>query len=261
MLTKLSAQAISRNVTPGKPCTVSGHDSLRKHLSRCSSPRQGDTSHFMTVLIAITGGSGSGKSTLAEALMATLPEGKAVLVREDSYYRDAASLPGFDAATFDFDDVAARDHDLMIADLKRLKAGKPVTAPVYSFIHHGREPDGELIPAAEVVIVEGTHVLCTARMTSLFDIRVFVDTPSDIRFIRRLLRDQTERGRTANSVVAQYLATVRPGHERFTEPSRTHADFVIADTTAAVRLEDPQAVVRLAAPVLAHPLLASVIGT
>ena len=104
-------------------------------------------------------------------------------------------------------------------------------------------------------MVEGTHVLCTPDLTALFDIRVFVDTPADIRFIRRLLRDQEERGRSADSVVAQYLATVRPGHERLTEPSRTHADFIVADATAAVRLEDPQAVVRLAAPVLAHPLL------
>ena len=209
----------------------------------------------MAILIAITGGSGSGKSTLAEALVSALPDGAAVLVREDSYYKDAAALPGFDAATFDFDDVAARDHDLMIADLKALKAGRSVTAPVYSFIHHGREPGGEPIPAAQVVIVEGTHVLCTPDLTALFDIRVFVDTPADIRFIRRLLRDQAERGRSADSVVAQYLATVRPGHERLTEPSRTHADFIVADATAAVRLEDPQAVVRLAAPVLAHPLL------
>ena len=214
----------------------------------------------MAILIAITGGSGSGKSTLAEALVSALPDGAAVLVREDSYYKDAAALPGFDAATFDFDDVAARDHDLMIADLKALKAGRAVTAPVYSFIHHGREPGGEPIPAARVVIVEGTHVLCTPDLTALFDIRVFVDTPADIRFIRRLLRDQAERGRSADSVVAQYLATVRPGHERLTEPSRTHADFIVADATAAVRLEDPQAVVRLAAPVLAHPLLQALLG-
>ncbi len=210
----------------------------------------------MTILIAITGGSGSGKSTLAEALVNALSPGAAALMREDSYYRDAASLPGFDAATFDFDDVAARDHDLLIDDMIRLKAGKPVTAPVYSFIHHGREPDGEAIPAAPVVIVEGTHVLCTPALADLFDIRVFVDTPADIRFIRRLLRDQAERGRTASSVIDQYLKTVRPGHELLTEPSRTRADFIIADATAAVRLDDPQAVVRLAAPVLAHPLLA-----
>ena len=210
----------------------------------------------MTILIAITGGSGSGKSTLAEALVASLPEGTAVLMREDSYYRDAASLPGFDADTFDFDDVTARDHDLMIRDLRALKAGQDIVAPVYSFIHHGREPGGEPVRAGEVVIVEGTHVLCTPDLVDLFDIRVFVDTPADIRFIRRLLRDQSERGRTADSVVAQYLATVRPGHERLTEPSRVRADFIIADATAAVRLEDTQAVVRLAAPVLAHPLLA-----
>ena len=213
----------------------------------------------MTVLIAITGGSGSGKSTLAESLVAALPAGTAVLMREDSYYRDAAALPGFDAATFDFDDVAARDHDLLIADLIRLKAGKPVTAPVYSFIHHGREPEGETIPARPVVIVEGTHVLCTPALSALFDIRVFVDTPADIRFIRRLLRDQTERGRTAQSVIDQYLSTVRPGHERLTEPSRVEADFIVADATAAVRLDDPQAVMRLAAPVLAHPLLTALI--
>lgn len=211
----------------------------------------------MTILIAITGGSGSGKSTLAEALVSSLPAGVAVLMREDSYYLDAASVAGFDADTHDFDDVAARDHELLVEHLSELKAGRSVVAPLYSFIHHGRDPGGEPIPAAEVVILEGTHVLCTPALTALFDIKVFVDTPADIRFIRRLLRDQTERGRTAESVIHQYLLTVRPGHERLTEPSRTHADFIVADATAAVRLEDPQAVIRLAAPVLAHPLLES----
>lgn len=209
------------------------------------------------MLIAITGGSGSGKSTLAEAIVAALPAGAAVLLREDSYYRDSASLPGFDAETFDFDDVAARDHELLIAHLRMLKGGEAVEAPIYSFIHHGREPGGEPVESTDVVVVEGAHLLCTPELADLFDLRVFVDTPADIRFIRRLLRDQTERGRTADSVIAQYLGTVRPGHERLTEPSRVTADFVVADTTAAVRLTDPQAVVRLAAPVLAHPDLAA----
>ncbi len=108
----------------------------------------------MTILIAITGGSGSGKSTLAEALVSSLPEGVATLLREDAYYLDAASVPGFDAATHDFDDVAARDHDLLIADLSALKSGRAITAPVYSFIHHGREPQGEPVTATDVVIVE-----------------------------------------------------------------------------------------------------------
>mgnify|MGYP002038966054 FL=1 len=151
--------------------------------------------------------------------------------------------------------MAARDHDLLIADLSALKSGRAITAPVYSFIHHGREPQGEPVTATDVVIVEGTHLLCTSALTALFDIKVFVDTPADIRFIRRLLRDQIERGRTAESVIQQYLGTVRPGHERLTEPSRVHADFIVADATAAVRLEDPQAVVRLAAPVLALSLI------
>ncbi|MHC3127433.1 uridine kinase [Brevundimonas sp. GN22] len=209
----------------------------------------------MTILIAITGGSGSGKSTLAEALISALPEGVAALLREDSYYRDAASVPGFDPATHDFDHVDARDHDLLIRDLTSLKAGKAITAPIYSFITHGREPGGEHVPAADVVIIEGTHLLCNVQLAALFDVKVFVDTPADIRFIRRLLRDQIERGRTADSVVNQYLLTVRPGHEAFTEPSRVHADFIVADATAAVRLVDRNDVLRLVAPVLLHPLL------
>jgi uridine kinase len=209
----------------------------------------------MTLLIAITGGSGSGKSTLAEALIRHLPDGVAALVREDSYYRDAASLPDFDAATFDFDDVSARDHDLLHQHLATLKSGQSVQAPIYSFVTHGREPGGETVPAADVVVIEGTHLLCTPALVELFDIRVFVDTPADIRFIRRLLRDQTERGRTAGSVIDQYLLTVRPGHERLTEPAKVHADFIIADATAAVVLTDAQSVDRLVAPVLTHPLL------
>src|SRR3954463_7549569 len=127
----------------------------------------------MAILIAITGGSGSGKSTLAEALVSALPDGSAVLLREDSYYRDAADLPDFDPRTFDFDDVTARDHVLMIRDLTTLKAVGAITAPIYSFIRHGREPGGEAVPAADVIIVEGTHVLCTPGLVALFDIRVF----------------------------------------------------------------------------------------
>ena len=210
----------------------------------------------MSLLIAITGGSGSGKSTLAQALAAALGPDQAVVVLEDWYYVDAAALPDFDAATFDFDHVDARDHDLLAEHLAELKAGRAVEAPIYSLIHHGRDPGGTPVPAAPVVIVEGIHLLATPAVAELFDLKVFVDTPADIRFIRRLLRDQRERGRTAQSVIDQYLKTVRPGHERFTEPGRALADFVVADQTAAVVLADRSAVDRLVAPVLAHPLLA-----
>lgn len=209
----------------------------------------------MSLLIAITGGSGSGKSTLARAVAHALGPDQAVVVLEDWYYVDAAALPDFDPAAFDFDHVAARDHHLLAEHLSELKAGRAVQAPVYSMIHHGREPGGIPVPAVPVVIVEGIHLLATPGVAGLFDLKVFVDTPADIRFIRRLLRDQAERGRTARSVIDQYLRTVRPGHERFTEPGRALADFVVADQTAAVVLEDVQAVDRLAAPVLAHPIL------
>ena len=168
---------------------------------------------------------------------------------------DAAALPDFDAAAFDFDHVDARDHALLAEHLAELKAGRAVEAPIYSLIHHGRDPGGTPVPAAPVVIVEGIHLLATPAVADLFDLKVFVDTPADIRFIRRLLRDQAERGRTARSVIDQYLKTVRPGHERFTEPGRALADFVVADQTAAVVLADRSAVDRLVAPVLAHPLL------
>ncbi len=115
----------------------------------------------MTILIAITGGSGSGKSTLAEALVSSLPDGVATLLREDSYYLDAASVPDFDAATHDFDDVAARDHNLLIADLAALKDGRTITAPVYSFIHHGREAQGEPVSATDVIVARAPT--CSAR--------------------------------------------------------------------------------------------------
>ena len=210
----------------------------------------------MSLLIAITGGSGSGKSTLARALAEALGPEQAVVVLEDWYYVDAAALPDFDASTFDFDHVAARDHALLARHLADLKAGRAVEAPIYSLIHHGRDPGGAPVPAAPVVIVEGIHLLATPEVAALFDLKVFVDSPADIRFIRRLLRDQAERGRTAQSVIDQYLKTVRPGHERFTEPGRALADFVVADQTAAVVLEDRSAVDRLVAPVLAHTLLA-----
>ena len=209
----------------------------------------------MSLLIAITGGSGSGKSTLAQALAEALGPEQAVVVLEDWYYVDAAALPDFDAAAFDFDHVDARDHALLAEHLAELKAGRAVEAPIYSLIHHGRDPGGTPVPAAPVVIVEGIHLLATPAVADLFDLKVFVDTPADIRFIRRLLRDQAERGRTARSVIDQYLKTVRPGHERFTEPGRALADFVVADQTAAVVLADRSAVDRLVAPVLAHPLL------
>ena len=209
----------------------------------------------MTAFVAITGGSGSGKSTLAAALKAALPPGVAALMSEDWYYRDVQAKPGFDAADHDFDDVAARDHALLLEHLAALKAGQPVVAPDYCFVRHARQPGGVPIPAAPVIILEGSHQLCASDLVAFFDLRVFLDTPSDVRFIRRLTRDQRERGRTVESVVQQYLRTVRPAHERLTAPSRAHADLVLADLSAAIEAPAPEVIAELAAPVLAHPVL------
>jgi len=207
----------------------------------------------MTVLVAIAGGSGSGKSTLAEALAAAAPS--ATLVSEDWYYHDLAARPGFDPAGFDFDDLSIRDHARLTADLRALKAGLPVTAPIYDFVAHRRAPGGTPLHSAPLVVVEGAHLLCTPELATTFDLRVFVDTPPDVRFIRRLIRDQLHRGRTAASVIAQYLATVRPAHERLIEPSRARADLVVEDRQGEVERPDPAAVARLLAPLLAHPRL------
>lgn len=209
------------------------------------------------LLIAVAGGSGSGKSTLAFALQARLPEGAVRVVFEDAYYRDYGGEPGFDAASFDFDDVAAKDHALLAEHLRALKAGETVDGPVYCFSTHRRKAETERLAPSPVIVVEGAHLLCTPALAAVFDLRIFVDTPADVRFIRRLIRDQRERDRTADSVVNQYLATVRPAHERLIEPSRALADIVIADQCGAVTPGDPVIFDRLLAPVLAHPLLAS----
>ncbi len=211
----------------------------------------------VTILIAITGGSGSGKSTLAAALIAALPPGAAVLVSEDWYYRDWSEFADFDPASFDFDHITARDHVLLLEDLQTLKRGGSIEAPHYCFVTHARKPEpGARVVSAPVVIVEGSHVLSTPELAAVFDLRLYLDTPDDVRFIRRLLRDQAERGRSAESVIAQYLATVRPAYARFTAPAKARADLVLNDETLAVGAPAPGALDPLVGQVLAHPVMA-----
>ena len=207
----------------------------------------------MAFLIGVVGGSGSGKTTISEALARRLGA-RAAMIAEDSYYGEWADTPGFDPTTFDFDVVSSRDHVLMAADLKALKAGGAASVPHYDFVTHRRLPgEATEVGPVDVVIVEGLHLFCTPEVADLFDLKVYVHTPSDVRFIRRLIRDQAERGRTADSVVSQYLATVRPAHLRQVEPSRIQADITILDEAGAVRLTDPGTVDHLIAPILHDP--------
>lgn len=177
-------------------------------------------------IIAVTGGSGAGKSCLARALIERLPPGAAVLISEDDYYRRIDD-PGFDPRQFDFDVPAARDHAQLAEHLARLRRGEPIDRPVYSFRIHAPLKRRQRVAPTEVVIVEGLHVLHDPAVRAMVDLSLFVDIDDDIRFIRRLLRDTRERGRSVRSVTDQYLATVKPAHVRFVQPARALADLIL----------------------------------
>lgn len=179
-------------------------------------------------IVAITGGSGSGKTTTAGQLLDLLKPLKAQLISQDDYYKNSKALPNFDPATYDFDSPSARDHGLLAAHLVALRAGQAIDVPVYDFTIHGRRDATQHVVPSDVIILEGTHTLCDPAVFDLCDLKVFVDTPDDIRLLRRLLRDIHERGRTPETVANQYLATVRPAYERWTGPSRLNADLIVS---------------------------------
>lgn len=189
------------------------------------------------ILVAVSGGSASGKTTLAEAVRRGLEPVEARLIREDEYYVDSSTVPGFDPLRFNFDDVSAHDHALLARQLSALKEGKGVDAPLYDFVTHSRAKTTRHISPAEVIIVEGIHVLSDPDLMSLYDLTVYVDAPSDVRLARRILRDVRERGRSVESVVVQYLRTVRPMHLKYTEPAKAIADVVVNNDAAAA---DPE---------------------
>jgi len=175
-------------------------------------------------IIVIAGGSGSGKSTLANLLRARL---KCPLLSEDDYYHNNAQEPGFHPSTFDFDDISARDHQLLFEHLKKLKQGHGVMKPTYCFKTHARLVGTAHIKPSAFLLLEGLHLLCNAQLRMLFDYTIFIDVPDDVRLARRLLRDTQERQRTPQSVIDQYLSFVRPAHLRLTEPSKRFANFLL----------------------------------
>ena len=150
-------------------------------------------------------------------------------MQQDSYYRNLKDLPLDYRHAFNFDHPDAIDNDLLVNHLRRLKAGEHVELPIYDFRTHTRMNDTIRIESKPIVIVEGILIFAEPRLLEQMDIKVFVDTPDDIRFIRRLRRDIDERGRTLESVIEQYLATVRPMHMQFVEPSKRHADVIIPE--------------------------------
>jgi uridine kinase len=194
-------------------------------------------------IVAIGGGSGSGKTTIANETASLLAGKNVIVLSEDNYYRDNGNTPGFDAETFNFDDIEARDHLLMQQHIHELRAGRGIDLPNYCFVNHRRKPETTPIPSADVIMIEGTHLLYPAQLRSSFDITVYIDVADDIRLARRMLRDLGERGRSPSSVVDQYLGTVRPMHYRFTHPARFTADLVLANEALGDQKPRPAAVI------------------
>ncbi len=178
-------------------------------------------------LVGVAGGSGSGKTTVAERLAGLVGVPELALLRLDAYYRDRNHLPGDERAAINYDHPDAFDWPLLLDHVDALLDGHAVQVPVYDFATYLRLPDRVEVAPARIVVVEGILVLYEPELRERFDLKVFVDTEADVRFIRRLERDVNERQRSTESVVEQYLTTVRPSHEQFIEPSKRHADVIV----------------------------------
>src|ERR1041384_7453994 len=181
------------------------------------------------MIIGISGGTGSGKTTVANRILESVSTDDVVFLQHDSYYRNIDQLPLDYRQRANFDHPDAIDTDLLVAHLRALKAGHAIDLPVYDFKHDRRLPETRRMEPKLIIILEGILIFAEPRLLAEMDIKVFVDTPDDIRFIRRLRRDVAERGRTVDSVIEQYLATVRPMHMQFVEPSKRLADVIIPE--------------------------------
>ena len=181
-----------------------------------------------TLVIGIAGGSGSGKSTITSILARKFP-GEVTVLNHDNYYKAQHDKPFEERVRVNYDAPDAFDTDRMIEDLKKLKAGETIYCPVYDYKIHDRTDETIRVDSNKVIIVDGILILENAELRSLMDIKIFVDTDADVRVLRRIKRDVNERKRTLESVIDQYLATVKPMHELYVEPSKKHADIIVPE--------------------------------
>jgi uridine kinase len=179
------------------------------------------------LIIGVAGGSGSGKTTVVREIVRNMGRHQVTVLHHDSYYRDVQHMPLEERVKINYDHPDSLETSLLIEHLHRLSEGQIVQVPIYDFTAHQRSPETERMEPRKVVIVDGLLILWDRELRELMDIKVFVDTDADLRFIRRLSRDIQERGRSAESVIEQYLATVRPMHLEFVEPSKRYADIII----------------------------------
>jgi uridine kinase len=183
--------------------------------------------HAGSVVIGVAGGSGSGKTTVVRHIVESLGNDQVTVLEHDRYYRDRSDLRLEERAAMNYDHPDSLETDLMVRHLEALRSGSAVEVPVYDFARYARVAATDLAQPRRAIIVEGILIFTDAALRSLLDVKVFVDADDDIRFIRRLRRDVAERGRTMESVVEQYLNTVKPMHLDFVEPSKRYADIIV----------------------------------
>ena len=181
------------------------------------------------LVIGIAGGSGSGKTTVAQEILQRVGPDQIAFLQHDSYYKDLSGLPPTQRAEVNFDHPHSLETGLLIEHIADLRDGKAVDVPIYDFSTHSRTTRTFTVQPRRVILVEGILIFTEAALRDMFDVKIFVDTDSDLRLIRRLERDIAERGRTAQSVIKQYQTTVRPMHLEFVEPSKRYADVIIPE--------------------------------
>ncbi len=181
------------------------------------------------VTIGVAGGTGSGKTTVSNALLSRVGEHHIAYLPHDTYYKDIDEIPLLEPGLRNFDHPDALDTHLLIANIRQLQQWQATEIPVYDFREHKRLPYTRTLAPQPIILVEGILIFAEPELRSLFDVKIFVDTDSDVRFIRRLQRDITERSRTVDSVINQYLKTVRPMHLQLVEPSKRYADIIIPE--------------------------------
>jgi uridine kinase len=186
-------------------------------------------SRVTPIILGIAGGTGSGKTTVANVILDRVGAGRIVLLAHDAYYRDLRDLPRAQRDIINFDHPDSLETELLVHHLEALRRGEPVEVPIYDFTTHARTNLTRHVEPQLVILVEGILVFAERGLRELFDVKIFVDTDPDVRFIRRLQRDIEERGRTVASVIQQYQMTVRPMHLEFVEPSKRYADVIIPE--------------------------------
>ncbi len=185
--------------------------------------------HSTPLVIGIAGGSGSGKTTVAQTILQRVGPDRISFLQHDAYYKDLNGLPPVQRVEVNFDHPNSLENELLVHHIQLLKKGQPAEVPIYDFSTHSRTNRFFTVQPRSVILVEGILIFAEAALRELFDVKIFVDTDPDLRFIRRLQRDISERGRTTESVIKQYLSTVRPMHLEFVEPSKRYADVIIPE--------------------------------